>query len=104
MIQWGLANAQQQNNETGGPQSIATNTTNVNMALVHGTSVDGRSPPEPTKWRSISLFCAADEAEIHPIPRFVSVHIWTKIIITLLTPHANDPRYISGYDKNPSQA
>jgi pimeloyl-ACP methyl ester carboxylesterase len=38
---WGLANAQQRNNETGGPQSIATNTTNANIVLVHGTSVDG---------------------------------------------------------------
>jgi pimeloyl-ACP methyl ester carboxylesterase len=37
--QWGLANAQQQN-ETG-PQSTATNTTNANIVLVHGTAVDG---------------------------------------------------------------
>jgi hypothetical protein len=33
----GLANAQQQNNETGGPQSMASNTTNANIVLVHGT-------------------------------------------------------------------
>jgi pimeloyl-ACP methyl ester carboxylesterase len=39
--QWGLANAQQQNNETGGPQSMAANTTNANIVLVHGTAVDG---------------------------------------------------------------
>ena len=38
---WGLANTQQQNNETEGPQSIVTNTTNANIVLVHGTSVDG---------------------------------------------------------------
>jgi pimeloyl-ACP methyl ester carboxylesterase len=38
----GLANAQQQNNETG-PQKMATNTTNVNIVLVHGTAVDGSS-------------------------------------------------------------
>jgi pimeloyl-ACP methyl ester carboxylesterase len=40
---WGLADAQQQNNETGGPQSIATNTTNATVVLVHGTAVDGSS-------------------------------------------------------------
>lgn len=40
---WGLANAQQQNNETGGPQGIATNTTNATVVLVHGTAVDGSS-------------------------------------------------------------
>jgi pimeloyl-ACP methyl ester carboxylesterase len=38
---WGLVNAQQQNNETGGPQSMAANTTNANIVLVHGTAVDG---------------------------------------------------------------
>jgi hypothetical protein len=34
-----LANAQQQNNETGA-QSMATNTTNMNIVLVHGTWVE----------------------------------------------------------------
>ena len=38
---WELANAQEQNNETGGSQTMATNTTNANIVLVHGTAVDG---------------------------------------------------------------
>ena len=36
---WGLADVKQQNNETGGPQTMATNTTNANIVLVHGTGL-----------------------------------------------------------------
>jgi muconolactone D-isomerase len=50
-----------------------------------------RPPLGPDEWRSIGLFRAADEAELHKILASLPVHIWMKVTITPLTPHPNDP-------------
>jgi muconolactone D-isomerase len=50
-----------------------------------------RPPLGPGEWRSIGLFRAADEAELHKILASLPVHIWMKVTITPLTPHPNDP-------------
>jgi muconolactone D-isomerase len=50
-----------------------------------------RPPLGPDEWRSIGLFRAADEAELHKILASLPLHIWMKVTITPLTPHTNDP-------------
>jgi muconolactone D-isomerase len=50
-----------------------------------------RPPLGPDEWRSIGLFRAADEAELHKILASLPLHIWMKVTITPLTPHPNDP-------------
>jgi muconolactone D-isomerase len=55
-----------------------------------------RPPLGPGEWRSIGLFRAAaddDEAELQEVLASLPLHIWMKVIITLLTPHPNDPEY-----------
>jgi muconolactone D-isomerase len=52
-----------------------------------------RPPLDPGKWRSIGLFRADDEAELHEILASLPLHIWMKVTITPLTPHPNDPEY-----------
>jgi muconolactone D-isomerase len=41
-----------------------------------------RPPLGPDEWRSIGLFRAS-----------LPLHIWMKVVITLLNPHPNDPEY-----------
>jgi len=50
-----------------------------------------RPPLGPGEWRSIGLFRAADEAELHENLASLPLHIWMKVTITPLTPHPNDP-------------
>jgi muconolactone D-isomerase len=50
-----------------------------------------RPPLGPGEWRSIGLFRAADEAELHKILASLPLHIWMKVAITPVTPHPNDP-------------
>ena len=50
-----------------------------------------RPPLGPGEWRSIGLFRAADETELHKILASLPLHIWMKVTITPLTPHPNDP-------------
>jgi muconolactone D-isomerase len=50
-----------------------------------------RPPLGLDEWRSIGLFRAADEAELHKILASLPLHIWMKVTITPLTPHPNDP-------------
>jgi muconolactone D-isomerase len=52
-----------------------------------------RPPLGPGEWRSIGLFRAADEAELHEVLASLPLHIWMKVTITPLTPHPNDPEY-----------
>ena len=52
-----------------------------------------RPPLGPGEWRSIGLFRAADEAELHEVLDSLPLHIWMKTTITPLTPHPNDPQY-----------
>ena len=52
-----------------------------------------RPPLDPGEWRSIGLFRADDEAELHEILASLPLHIWMKVTITPLTPHSNDPEY-----------
>ena len=52
-----------------------------------------RPPLDPGEWRSIGLFRADDEAELHEILASLPLHIWMKVTITLLSPHPNDPEY-----------
>jgi muconolactone D-isomerase len=52
-----------------------------------------RPPLDPGEWRSIGLFRANDEAELHEILSSLPLHIWMKVTITPLTPHPNDPEY-----------
>ncbi|TLX82143.1 MAG: muconolactone delta-isomerase [Thaumarchaeota archaeon] len=52
-----------------------------------------RPPLDPGEWRSIGLFRANDEAELHEILASLPLHIWMKVTITPLTPHPNDPEY-----------
>ena len=52
-----------------------------------------RPPLGPGEWRSIGLFRADDEAELHEILASLPLHIWMKVTITPLTPHPNDPEY-----------
>jgi muconolactone delta-isomerase len=52
-----------------------------------------RPPLDPGEWRSIGLFRADDEAELHEILASLPLHIWMKVTITPLTPHPNDPEY-----------
>jgi muconolactone D-isomerase len=54
-----------------------------------------RPPLKPGERRSIGLFRAADEAELHQVLDSLPLHIWMKVTITPLTPHPNDP-FISG--------
>lgn len=50
-----------------------------------------RPPLGPGEWRSIALFRATDETEIHEVLGSLLLHIWMKVTITPLTPHPNDP-------------
>ena len=52
-----------------------------------------RPPLGPGERRSIGLFRAADEVELHEILASLPLHIWMKVTITPLTPHPNDPEY-----------
>lgn len=56
-----------------------------------------RPPLDPGEWRSIGLFRAVDDTEIHKILNSLPLHIWMKVTVTLLTPHPNDPQYRSGH-------
>ena len=57
-----------------------------------------RPPLGPGEWRSIGLFRAADEAELHKILASLPLHIWMKVTITPLTPHPNDPENLAHQD------
>lgn len=50
-----------------------------------------RPPLGPGEWRSIGLFRAANELELHEILDSLPLHIWMKVTITPLSPHPNDP-------------
>ena len=50
-----------------------------------------RPPVGPGEWRSVALFRATDETEIHEVLGSLPLHIWMKVTITPLTPHPNDP-------------
>jgi muconolactone D-isomerase len=52
-----------------------------------------RPPLGPGEWRSIGLFVATDETELHEILTSLPLHIWMQVTITPLTPHPNDPEY-----------
>jgi muconolactone D-isomerase len=52
-----------------------------------------RPPLGPGEWRSIGLFRAANEVELHSVLNSLPLHIWMNVTITLLTPHPNDPEY-----------
>jgi muconolactone D-isomerase len=52
-----------------------------------------RPPLGPGEWRSIGLFKAANEAELHEVLASLPLHIWMKVTITPLTQHPNDPEY-----------
>lgn len=54
-----------------------------------------RPPLGPGEWRSIGLFRAADETELHKILASLPLHIWMKVTITPLTPHPNDPENLA---------
>ena len=62
-----------------------------------------RPPLGPDEWRSIGLFRAEDEIEIHKLLGSLPLHIWMKVAITPLTPHPNDPQYRSSQAKDHSQ-
>jgi len=51
-----------------------------------------RPPLGQGEWRSIGLFKAANEADLHKILNSLPLHIWMKVTITPLTPHPNDPK------------
>jgi len=63
-----------------------------------------RPPLGPGEWRSIGLFRAADEAELHKILASLPLHIWMRVNITPLTPHPNDPEYRAFQAKDHPQA
>ena len=50
-----------------------------------------RPPLGPGEWRSIGLFCAADEAELRKVLDSLPLHIWMNVTITPLSSHPNDP-------------
>ena len=50
-----------------------------------------RRPLGPGEWRSVALFRATDETEIHEVLGSLPLHIWMKVTITPLTPHPDDP-------------
>jgi muconolactone delta-isomerase len=52
-----------------------------------------RPPVGPGEWRSIGLFRAANEAELHKVLAMLPLHIWMKVTVTTLTPHPNDPEF-----------
>ena len=52
-----------------------------------------RPPLGPGEWRSIGLFCAADEVELRQVLDSLPLHIWMKVNVTPLTPHPNDPEF-----------
>jgi len=54
-----------------------------------------RPPLGPGEWRSIGLFRAADETELHKILASLPLHIWMNVTITPLTPHPNDPENLA---------
>jgi muconolactone D-isomerase len=54
-----------------------------------------RPPLGPGEWRSIGLFRAPDETELHKILASLPLHIWMKVTITPLTPHPNDPENLA---------
>jgi len=51
-----------------------------------------RPPLGQGEWRSIGLFKAANEADLHKILNSLPLHIWMKVTITPLTSHPNDPK------------
>lgn len=63
-----------------------------------------RPPLGPGEWRSIGLFRAADEVELHEILASLPLHIWMKVTITPLIPHPNDPEYRALQAKDHPQA
>ena len=54
-----------------------------------------RPPLGPGEWRSIGLFRAADETELHRILASLPLHKWMTVTITPLTPHPNDPENLA---------
>jgi muconolactone D-isomerase len=54
-----------------------------------------RPPLGPNEWRSIGLFKAVDEADIHKVLDSLPLLVWMKVTITPLTPHPNDPVYLA---------
>jgi muconolactone D-isomerase len=54
-----------------------------------------RPPLGPNEWRSIGLFKAVDESDIHKVLDSLPLHVWMKVTITTLTPHPNDPVYLA---------
>ena len=52
-----------------------------------------RPPLGPGEWRSIGLFRAADEVELHEVLDSLPLHVWMKATITPLTPHPNDREF-----------
>lgn len=56
-----------------------------------------RPPLDPGEWRSIGLFQAEDDTEIHKILNSLPLHILMKVTVTPLTPHPNDPQYRSSH-------
>ena len=56
-----------------------------------------RPPLGPDEWRSIGLFKAANEADLHKVLNSLPLHVWMKVTITPLTPHANDPENRSSH-------
>ena len=52
-----------------------------------------RPPLGPGEWRSIGLFRAADEVELHEVLDSLPLHVWMKVNVTPLTPHPNDPEF-----------
>src|SRR5262249_31670719 len=52
-----------------------------------------RPPLGPGEWRSIGLFRAVDEEELHEVLASLPLHIWMNVTITPLSPHPNDPEY-----------
>ena len=52
-----------------------------------------RPPLGPGEWRSIGLFRAADEVELHEVLDSLPLHVWMKATITTLTPHPNDREF-----------
>jgi muconolactone D-isomerase len=50
-----------------------------------------KPPVEPGEWRTLGLWQADDEAQLHVVMATMPLHVWMTIEVTPLVAHPNDP-------------
>jgi muconolactone D-isomerase len=50
-----------------------------------------RPPLQPSEWRTLGLFAAADDRELEEVLASMPLRVWRTDEVTPLSPHPNDP-------------